>query len=139
MASSIFEDKAKMPNDEMVGEALGRAGKLWDELKSHVLEECAPASEEWKYYNSKSGWILTIRDKKKVMVYMSPGKGEFMAGVTLGEKAVEAAMASSLPEEVKEIVRNAKEWPEGRVVRLDVRKKADVDSMKKLVAARMGR
>jgi hypothetical protein len=139
MANSIFEDKAKKPDDEMVSEALGKAKKLWDELKGHVLKEYAPASEEWKYYNSKSGWILTIRDKKCVITYMSPGKGQFMAGVTLGKTAVEAAMASSLPKDVVELVKNAPQYPEGRVVGLEVRKKQDLESMKKLVAMRMGK
>jgi hypothetical protein len=53
VASSIFEDKTKKPDDKMISEALGKARKLWDELKSYVLEEYAPATEEWKYYNSK--------------------------------------------------------------------------------------
>lgn len=139
MAISAFDDKAKKPDEKAVGEALGKAKKLWDELRAHVLKEYAPAAEEWKYYNSKSGWILTIRQKKCVVVYMVPEKGGFAAGVTLSEKAAQAAMESGLAEEVREIVRTAPKFPEGRTVRLDVRKKQDFESMKKLVAARMGR
>ena len=139
MASSVFEDKAKKPDDKALSEVLGRTAKLWDELKGHIIKDYAPASEEWKYYNSKSGWILTIRDKKRVMVYISPNKGSFVAGVTLDEKAVAAAMASSLPEEVKEVVKTAPQYPEGRVVRLEVRKKQDLENMKKIVAIRMAK
>jgi hypothetical protein len=139
MASSVFEDKAKKPDDKAVDGALGKVKKLWNSLKGHVLAEYAPASEEWKYYNSKSGWILTIRQKKCVVVYMVPQKDAFTAGVTLSEKAVEAAIESDLAEEVKEVVRTAPKYPEGRPVRLEMRKKQDLESMKKLVAARMGK
>jgi hypothetical protein len=139
MAASIFDDKSKRPDDKMLSEALGRAKKLWDELKGHVLEEYAPAGEEWKFYNKKSGWILTLRQPKCVALYMVPAKGGFSAGVTLSEKATEMAMASRLPAEVKEIVKSAPQYPEGRIVRLDIKKKQDMANMKKLVAMRMGK
>jgi len=139
MATSIFDDKSKKPDDKAISEALGKTKKLWDELKGHVLDEYAPASEEWKYYNKKSGWILTLRQPKCVALYMVPKNDGFSAGVTLSKKAVEVALASSLPEWVKEIIRAAPQYPEGRPVGLDVRKKQDLASVKKLVAMRMGK
>jgi len=139
MATSIFDDKSRKPDEKMVSEAVGGAKKLWEELKSYCLDGYATVREEWKFYNSKSGWILTLREPKRVVLYMVPEKGGFSAGVTLSKEAVEAAMSSGLPEEVKEVVRASPQYPEGRSVRLDIRKKQDLESMKKLAAMRMGK
>ncbi len=69
MAASIFEDKATMPDDEMLGKALGKSNRLWNEVKTHLSAEYGELIEEWKFYGQKSGWILkTLRKKRNLFV-----------------------------------------------------------------------
>ena len=49
----------------------------------------------------------------------------FAVGFVLGEKAFSAARDSDLPASVLELIENAKKYPEGRGLRLEVRRKRE--------------
>jgi len=66
MAASFFEDKATMPDDEMLAGALGKSNRLWQEIKKHLKAEHGELIEEWKFYGRKSGWILKTLVEIKV-------------------------------------------------------------------------
>ena len=107
MASSIFEDKSKQPEDNEVAEVLGRTKKLWDDLKNYIAGKYEPVTEEWKYYNKKSGWILTLRQKKRTILYLVPCKGHYIVGFVFSEKAAQAAHESSLPQSIISLIKDA--------------------------------
>ncbi|MCP4152356.1 MAG: DUF3788 family protein, partial [bacterium] len=58
MGLSIFDDKAKRPDDNDLTEALGETKSLWDQLKTHVIEAYPPITEDWKHYGKSSGWTM---------------------------------------------------------------------------------
>lgn len=72
MASSIFDDKNKKPNDKMLREVLGKTTKLWEEIKNHLTLEYGELIEDWKFYNQKSGWILKTFRKKRNLFFLFP-------------------------------------------------------------------
>jgi len=133
MAMSLFDDKSKQPTKQMLVKSLGRQYQLWTEIAEYVIEKYAKAIEEWKYYSVKYGWSFRLKDKKRNIIYMTPGDGCIMVAFVFGDKAVDAAQASSLPQPIKDELRNAKKYPEGRVLRLQVRNKTDVADIKTLV------
>ena len=138
MASSIFEDKSKQPKDNEVAEVLGRTKKLWDDLKNYVAGRYEPVTEEWKYYNcKKAGWILTLRQKKRTILYLIPCKGHYIVGFVFGEKAAQAAHESSLPQSIISLIKDAYKYVEGRVFRIEVKKKRDLEYIKQLVAIKI--
>ena len=75
--------------------------------------------------------------KKRPVVYLTPCKRHFLAGLVLGEKAFKAACESKLPAAVLEIVKSATKYPEGRGVRLEVKNKKDVAVVVKLAGIKM--
>jgi hypothetical protein len=133
MASSIFEDKSKQPEYNEVAEVLGRTKKLWDDLKNYIAGKYEPVTEEWKYYNKKSGRILTLRQKKRTILYLVPCKGHYIVGFVFGEKAAQAAHESSLPQSIISLIKDAYKYVEGRVFRIEVKKKQDLEYIKQLV------
>jgi len=133
MAASIFEDKATMPDDEMLGKALGKSNRLWNEVKTHLSAEYGELIEEWKFYGQKSGWILKTLRKKRNLFFLIPLKSSFQISFVFGDKAVAAVEKSDLPKELITELKNARKYAEGRGLRIDIKKAADVEHVKKLV------
>jgi hypothetical protein len=56
-----------------------------------------------------------------------------MVAFVFGDKGVDAVQDSNLPQSIKDELRNAKKYPEGRGIRLQVRNKTDVANIQTLV------
>ena len=136
MEEPVFPDKSCMPKDADLARALGRAKKQWDDLADAVAA-CPEAKPEWKHYGKKSGWIFVIRGKRSNLMYMIPHDKYFGASFAFGEKAVQAALESDLPAAIIEIVRQAKKYPEGRAIRLQIKSAADAKAAGQLLAIKV--
>lgn len=133
MSVSVFEDKATMPDDKMLAEALGKSNRLWQEIKKNLKTEYGELIEEWKFYGRKSGWILKTLRKKRNLFFFIPLEGSFYASFVFGDKAVAAVEKSSLPKKLITELKNSRKYAEGRGLRIDVKSSADVEHIKKLV------
>ncbi len=139
MALSAFDDKSRAPDESALTDTLGTTAALWHSLREHVQQEYGPLTEQWNYAGAKYGWSLRLKDSRRVVVYCTPCKNHFLASLVLGKKAVQSVRESSLPATIKRLVEAAKEYAEGRGVRLEVRTKADLASVRKLTAIKMAR
>lgn len=137
MALSAFDDKSHMPTEADLAEVLGKGKGLWDELKRHLAERFAPLAEKWNFSGKSYGWGLQLKQKQRTVLYMTPNKGYFLASFALGEKAVRAAREGALPDSVLDVIDRAPRYAEGRGVRLEVKSKKDLGSIKKLAAIKM--
>ena len=86
---------------------------------------------------AKYGWSVQLQHKKRTVVYIIPNKGQRTGAFAFGEKAVAAAHAGDLPATILDLIDNAKKYPEGRAVRLDVKTKPDVEIVEKLAAIKL--
>jgi hypothetical protein len=137
MALSVFDDKLKKPGKSDLKKALGRASAHWDNLIQNIADNYSPLDETWNFAGADWGWSLRLRQKKRSVLYMTPGKRFFYVGFVLGEKAVKAANSSTLPKSVLTIIAEARKFVEGRAVRLKVRNKKDLEITIKLAAIKM--
>ena len=138
MKEPVFPDKSRVPKGVDVARVLGRAKRHWDHLKSHALAAEPSATEEWKYYMKKTGWTFRVKGKRHNLLYMQPrGKGRLTVGLMFGRTAVQAAVQSDLPDQVVETIRQSRQYPEGRMVRIEVTSAADVKIAKRLLAIKM--
>jgi hypothetical protein len=133
MSASIFADKNKKPTDKMLKVALGKTYAFWEGIKKHILSEYGKATEDWKFYNVRSGWLLKTLLKKRNLFFFVPVEDYFKLSFIFGDKAVEAVVKSDLPENIKTTLRNAKKYMEGRGLSIDVKTSEDVEITKKLV------
>lgn len=134
---SAFDDKSKEPTKRRLRTILGRTSAHWDNLIAHIAGEYSPLDETWKFAGAAWGWSLCLKHKKRTVLYMTPCNKHFIVGFALGEKAVKAAQASDLPVEMLSLIDEAKEYAEGRAVRLEIRDERDLDSVKAIVAIKM--
>ena len=130
---SIFTDKVVIPSDAALEKALGSTYTLWRQIAEHVMAIDPQATKEWKYPGDKYGWGFRISDKKRVLVYLLPRDGFFRVAFVFGQKAIDTIMKSTVSEPVKEELRTAKVYAEGRGIRIEVRDEAPVKDIRNLV------
>ena len=131
MALGAFTDKSRPPGDAELARRLGRAAAAWRDLRARVAKACAPIEPAWSF---STGWSLRLKHGKRVLVYMLPCEGHFLASFALGEKAVAAALEAKLPATVLATIAAAPRYAEGRGVRFEVRTAAQVRPIAELVA-----
>jgi len=80
---------------------------------------------------------MRLKHKQRAVLYMTPCEAYFLASFALGEKAVNAAHESDLPNSVLEVIDSARKYAEGRGVRLECRTHKDIRNVEKLAAIKM--
>ena len=119
MAISIFDNKAVMPDDSMVADALAESYPLWVDLKNYVKENYPNVTEEWKHYGKSSGWVFKLLSKKRSLLFFIPKSECFRIRFGISEKTVPCIETADLPDGIKEAVRIATPYTEGRSIDLD--------------------
>jgi hypothetical protein len=132
MPDNAFIGAAKQPTEAQLAEALGSAKKHWDRLVTNLAQKHEVTEREWKAYSKNSGWTLRLKRKTRAIVYLSPYRGSFLAAFALGDRAVAAARASDLPEDVLQLIAESRRYVEGTAVRIEVRTVRDVRVVEKL-------
>ena len=98
MALSVFDDKSRQPTEADLARALQGSFVLWNDLKKRIAARFAPLTYEWGFSSESTGWGLRLNHKKRIILYMTPCEGYFLASFALGEKAVQAALESPVPD-----------------------------------------
>ena len=137
MALSVFDDKSKQPTEADLARVLKGSFAFWNDLKKRIASRFPSLTAEWGFTSKSTGWGLRLKNKERVILYMTPCEGYFLASFALGEKAVAAAHDCNLASSVLSVINSAKRYAEGRGVRLEVRNGRDVRNVEKLAVVKM--
>jgi Protein of unknown function (DUF3788) len=137
MSASVFDDKTVQPDNESLLGAMGKTAKHWQKIRTNLENEYGALIEEWKFYGPKTGWLLKVLRKKRNLFFLIPLQDSFHISFTFGEKAVAAVLEGVFPDEVKEELKNARKYAEGRGVRIDVKTAQIAKTILKLVAVKV--
>lgn len=137
MALSALDDPTREPDEEQTAAVLGDAGAVWRELQAWLRAETAVDRFEWGTSGRKYGWGLRAKAGKRTVIHLIPQRGLFLVGLVLGDRAVAAVAASTLPRTVREIVAGAKRYAEGTGFRLPVTAVSDLDAVRQLVRIKL--
>jgi hypothetical protein len=135
---SAFDDENEPPVPRTLAKALGGAFKPWSRLIAGLQDAHGPLAEQWHFAGRKFGWSLRLREDKRVLVYLLPGRGSFRASFALGSKACKAAHEVGLPAPLLALIDAAPQYAEGRGVRITVRTMRDVAGVVQLAACKAG-
>ena len=130
---SVFCDKEVKPDEGDLKAALGDLYNTWREIEVFTKSANPVATCEWNFSSAKYGWSFRISDKKRVLVYLLPRDKFFKAALVFGQKATDEILASDVAESIKNEIREAKVYAEGRGIRIEVRDNAIADDIKKLI------
>jgi hypothetical protein len=137
LALSVFVDKAQQPTDADLRRALKASFGSWNELKDRIASRFSPLTFEWGFTSQTTGWGLRLKHKERIILYMTPGDGFFLASFVLGEKAVQAAHEAKLPSSILKVIDTARKYAEGRGVRFRVTNARGVRNIERLAAIKM--
>jgi len=130
---SIFMDKGKKPGEAELKTALSKTFPYWKTLEEFTLKAEPSAKGDWHFSGPKYGWSYRINDKKRVIIYLLPRDGFFKTAFVFGGKAYKEVIASDVSDEIKNELKAAKPYAEGRGIRLEVKSKNILSDIKELV------
>lgn len=134
---SFFTDKQKAPSAAALESALGESIQHWQHLAAFALEASPGAVGEWHFGGEKYGWSFHIKTKKRVQVYLLPRNGFFKIALVFGRKATDQVLESSVADPIKDEIRSARVYAEGRGIRLAVRASDRIDDLDMLISIRV--
>jgi hypothetical protein len=129
MPLSALADKLHEPTDDDLRNVLGKAYGVWTNLIGEVDTRVGPLSQVWGYTSKTTGWGLRLKQKDRIILYMTPQAGRFLVSFALGEKAVAAAHRAGLSATLIEAIDAAPRYAEGRGLRLEVSGKRQVPGL----------
>jgi hypothetical protein len=121
VALRSFTDKSHQPTDDDLRAALGTAYPAWSSLITEVSSRIPTVSQLWAFTSKSTGWGLRLRHRERVILYMTPGEGQFLVSTALGETAVTQAHAAKLPKALLSVIDSAPRYAEGRGFRVPVK------------------
>jgi hypothetical protein len=137
MSLSILDNKSIQPTDEQLALVLGNTIKIWNSIKEFVHQQYPEVIEEWNYSGKNYGWGFRLKDKKRVIVYLTPCDGFFKVALVFGANATNYALNSSVSIELKTIIQDAPVYGEGRGFRIDVENDRILNDIKKLITIKL--
>jgi Protein of unknown function (DUF3788) len=136
-ATNAFIGRPTQPSDAQLAAALGPSKRLWDQLIGNLTSEFSLDEQEWNSYSSKAGWSLRLKRKKRNILHMAPLQGSFQIALILGDKAIQAARRCGLPKPILKMIAEAKRYPEGTAIRMQVRNEKDLAVIRSLAAIKV--
>ena len=138
MLTNAFIGHSTPPTTDDLAAALGPdAHLLWINLVATLESDQLINASVWKSYSPKAGWALRLLKGKRVIVYLSPAANAFIATFILGPRAMEAAYAAKLPARTVKLLQEAKRYPEGTAVPIEVHKPAHARLVRTLAAIKL--
>ena len=135
MALSAFDDKSHRPEADELARVLGKSAPLWAQVIAETGERHGPIVQEWNFAGAKFGWSLRLKQKQRVVLYLTPQAGAFQLGIVVGAKAAARAV---VPARVRALLDAAPRYAEGIGIRFRVRGQQDVVAARHLADAKLG-
>jgi hypothetical protein len=123
------------PPEAELHELLGRCYATFD----RVAHLSSGAREEWHCYKKGTAPILKVIDGKRTLYYVRPDRGSVHVSFLLGRRACATALSGPLPANLRAAIQSGKQFPEGRAVRLELRRLGDVAAVEALLAVKLAR
>lgn len=129
VALSAFTERSRPPTEADLSSTLGTAYALWTELPAALALRIGPMQPVWGFASARLGWSLRVVRKERVILYLTPQRGQFLVSFALGERAVVAARGAALPPATMRVVDAAPRYAEGRGVRFQVKSRRPVTAL----------
>lgn len=135
MGISIFTDKEQQPTMEEVFAAVGPKRPLWENLTRFIAENYR-IEGDFTFYGKNYGWAIRFRKGGKALLSIYPGKESFTVQIVIGLTQAEKAFRLSLGKNVRKVLEDARKFPEGRWLFINVETEQDVDDVQQLLMAK---
>ena len=136
MATSIFDNKEIVPNDEDLENVLKSSFDAYNNLISYLENEYGQLTNEWKFYSKKAGWTLRISGEKRNLLFLSPNEDYFLVTVNMSVKVSKIVLDSDVSDDTKTMIKEAEVYTEGTGILVEVRTEEDLKDIKTILDIR---
>ena len=136
MATSIFDNKEIVPNDEDLENILKSSFDTYNKLISYLETEYGSLKKEWKYYSKNAGWTLRISGEKRNLLFLSPNDDYFLVNVNMGVKVSKIVLDTDVSENTKDLIKQAKEYREGISILINIKNEENLEDIKTILDIR---
>jgi hypothetical protein len=131
-AVGTFVDKHHQPTTREIFASIGSKKELWNNLERFV-EENYRTKRDFAFYGRNYGWALRFRKSGKALLSMYPGQRGFTVQIVLGGAHAKKASSLKLGGNVRNVLENTHEFPEGRWLFIRVGSKQDLHDVQQLL------
>ena len=133
MDRPCLNDPNEIPDHAVLSRQLGPAMAAWSAFMELLRTEYPQISAEWRYYNDGKSWLCKVTRKAKTIGWIAVWDKYFTAAFYLNAKAEDMVRNSSLDSALKESFLHPNKISKFRAIRVEVRKKADLNAVKELI------
>jgi len=127
----------KSPTESELKAVLEAAHATWCAIIKTVEVAASPLAQTWKPSKAKFGMICLLQHRKRTLLYLMPETGKVTVAIVVGERAYGLAMASSLPDWIKQMLSEARPYAEGRGIRFPVASPSKISIVDQLVKIKL--
>jgi len=132
MAIRAFVDKEHQPTMREIFASIGTKRKSWEGLAQFIADNYR-IEGDFAFYGKNYGWALRFRKGGKALVSIYPGKDSFTVQIVLSETLVEKASGLRLGRNVRKVLENAHQFPEGRWLFMRIESEQDITDVQQLL------
>ena len=133
MGIGTFVSKDHKPTMREMLASVGPKRELWEDL-ARFIDENYRVKSDLAFYGKNYGWAVRYRRSGKALLSLYPGKDSFAVQIVLGETLVQKASSLTLGENVRNVLTNARPFPEGRWLFIRIGSRRDLNDVKQLLA-----
>jgi len=112
--------------------SIGSKKELWQDLTRFIADNYRVKSD-FAFYGKNYGWAVRFRRAGKALLSIYPGEESFTVQIVLGETAAEKAARLKLGKNVRNVIENARQFPEGRWLFIRIGSKQDIGDVQQLL------
>jgi hypothetical protein len=132
MVIGTFLDKEHQPTMREIFASIGAKRKSWERLAQFIADNYRIRGD-LAFYGKNYGWASRFRKGGKVLASIYPGKDSFTVQIVLGETLVEKASGLKLGRNVRKVLENAHQFPEGRWLFIRIESQQDITDVQQLL------
>ncbi len=133
MSKGSFIDRDHRPSIEEIFAALGARRERWEELNQYMRENYQ-VEGELVFGGVNYGWTQRYRRSGKTLLCLFPARNALVANVVVGRSLLKNAEALKLGSNARQVLINAKRYPEGCWLYIQVTSNQDIRDIQQLVA-----
>jgi hypothetical protein len=137
MLHPALNDPNVLPSGAVLSRQLGPAKAAWSAFMAMLKNNRPRLTSEWRYYNDGKSWLCKVTLQTTTICWVSVWDKFFKVAFYLNTRAEELVRVSSLDKALKQGFLHPVETNKSRAIRVEVRKKSDLNAVEELIEIKL--
>jgi len=137
MLRPSLNDPNEFPSDAVLCRQLGKAKPAWSAFQALLKDSYPKLACEWRYYNDGKSWLCKVTWQTTTICWVSVWDKFYTVAFYLNTRAEDLVRNSSLDNPIKQGFLHPVETNKSRAIRVEVRKKTDLDAVEELLEIKL--